>query len=106
MHLFIKELGKEFDSGSITGIAENKEKYISFNVNVTVDEYETPSGEMKQIMRQLQFNNSVRFMASSLDSLSRNLVEVNGMVRKECRSKTELKHIDENYGTHGTCGKC
>ena len=29
VHLFIRELGKKFDSGSIGVIAENKEKYIS-----------------------------------------------------------------------------
>ena len=31
-HLFIGELGKKFDSGSIGVIAENKEKYISFTL--------------------------------------------------------------------------
>ena len=31
-HLFIRELGKKFDSGSISVITENKEKYISFDV--------------------------------------------------------------------------
>ena len=67
-------------SQSIGVIAENKEKYISFNVNVSVNEYETPSGEIKQIKRQLQFIDSIRFMSSSLDSLSGNLFGVNGMV--------------------------
>ena len=43
---------------------------------------------------------------SSLDSLSRNLVGVNGMVFKECGSQAELTHINENYVAHGTCGKC
>ena len=33
-------------------IAENMEKYISFNVNVSVDEYKTPLGETKQSKRQ------------------------------------------------------
>ena len=75
-------------------------------MNITVDEYEMPSGEMKQIMRQLQFIDRVRFMATSLDSLSRNLVEVNGMVCKESRSEADLTHISENYFAHGTCGKC
>ena len=87
-------------------ISENPEKYISFNVNVAVDECETPLGEMKQIKRQLQFIDSFRFMASSLDSLSKNLVEMNGMMCEECGSKTELTHIDENHVTYGTCGKC
>ena len=39
-HLFIRDLGKKFDSGSIGMIAENKEKYISFNVDVVVGRYE------------------------------------------------------------------
>ena len=52
-HLLIRELGRKFNSGSIEVIAENKEGYISFNVNVAIGRYEMPSGEMKQIMRQL-----------------------------------------------------
>ena len=38
-HLFIRELGKKFDIGKIGVIAENKEKYISFNVDVVVNEH-------------------------------------------------------------------
>ena len=38
-HLFIRELGNKFDKGKIGVIAENKEKYISFNVDVVVDKY-------------------------------------------------------------------
>ena len=106
MHLFIRELGKKFDSGSIGVIAENKEKYISFNINVSVDKYKTPLGEMKQIKRQLRLTDSIGFMSSSLDSLSRNLVGMNGMECEGCRSKAELTHIDENYVAHGTCVKC
>ena len=52
-HLFIRELGKKFDTGSISMIGENKEKNISFNVSVTIEEYKMPSGKKKQIMRQL-----------------------------------------------------
>ena len=44
MHLFVRELRKKFDSGSISVIAENKDKCISFNVNVSVDDYKTPLG--------------------------------------------------------------
>ena len=39
-HLFIRELGKKSGSGSISVIAENKEKYISFNADVVVGTYE------------------------------------------------------------------
>ena len=35
-HLFIKELGKKFNRDDIEVIAENKEKYISFNVKINV----------------------------------------------------------------------
>ena len=40
IHLFIRELRKDFDSSSIVVIAENKEKYISFSVYVIVGRYE------------------------------------------------------------------
>ena len=46
------------------------------------------------------------FMSSSLDSLSKNLVGVHGMVCKGCGSKAELTHIDENYVTYGVSEKC
>ena len=36
-HLFIKELGKRFNKNDIVGIAENKEKYISFNVKININ---------------------------------------------------------------------
>ena len=36
VHLFIKELGRKFNKDDIGIIAENKEKYISFNVKINV----------------------------------------------------------------------
>ena len=74
-HLFIRELGKKFDTGKIGVIAESKEKYISFNVDVVVDRYEDELGKIKERKIQLRFIDSVRFMASSLDLLTNNLVE-------------------------------
>ena len=47
-HLFIRELGKKFNSGNIGVIAENKEKYISFTVDVIVDTYKNTSGKVKE----------------------------------------------------------
>ena len=41
MHLFIRELGKKLNSGSICVIAKNLEKSINVNINVAVAEYET-----------------------------------------------------------------
>ena len=35
-HLFIKELGKRLNKNDIGDIAENKEKYISFNIKINV----------------------------------------------------------------------
>ena len=74
-HLFIRKLGKKFDTGNIGVIAENKKKYISFNADVVVDSYTDDSGEVKEKKIQLRFIDSMRFMASSLDSLTNNLVK-------------------------------
>ena len=52
------------------------------------------------------FIDSIMFMASSLDSLARNLVGVNGLTCNKCRSQDELSHIDENYVAHLNCAKC
>ena len=73
--LFIRELGKKFDKGEIGVVAENKEKYISFNVDVIVDEYVNELSKVKEKKIQLRFIDSIRFMASSLDSLMNNLVK-------------------------------
>ena len=47
-HLFIRELGKKLDIGKIDVIKENKEKYISFNVNVVVDSHTDDSGIVEE----------------------------------------------------------
>ena len=73
--LFIRELGKKFDTGKTVVVAENKEKYISFSTDVVVDSYMDDSGEGKERKIQLRFIDSMRFMASSLDSLTNNLVK-------------------------------
>ena len=76
-HLFIRELGKKFNTGKIGVIAENKEKYIRFNsdVAVAVDSYTNDSGEVKEKKIQLRFIDRFRFMASSLGTLLNNLVK-------------------------------
>ena len=71
--------------------------------------YENMWGRIKKKKIQLRFIDSIRFMASSLDSLSRNLVGTNEMMcraQHECGSKAKFMHIDENYVAHGMCGKC
>ena len=74
-HLFICQLGKKFNSEDIGGIAENKEKYISFSFNVVVAKYKDKEGKERKRKIQLRFIDSIRFMESSLDSLSSNLTD-------------------------------
>ena len=71
-HLFIKELGK--NSRDMEVIAKNKEDYISFSVDVTVDKYVDKEGNEKEKLIELRFIDSFKFMYSSLDSLTKNLV--------------------------------
>ena len=74
-HLFIKELGKKFNRDDIVVLAENKEKYISFNVKINVKLAGVSSKHGKEVRKniQLRFIDSCRFMVSSLDKLSSNL---------------------------------
>ena len=109
--MFIRELGKKFDKGKIGVIAENKEKYISFHVNVVVDkyvvnEYDVNEGKIKKKKIQLRFIDSIRFTPTSLDALSSNLVGVNGMVCKSCGKSCEFTHVDENYVSYGKGKNC
>ena len=71
-HLFIKELGK--NSRDMEVIAKNKEDYISFSVDVTVDKYVDKEGNEKEKLTELRFIDSFKFMSSSLYSLTKNLV--------------------------------
>ena len=54
--------------------SENKEQYISFTADVMVDENQD-KGKTKEKKIELRFIDSFRFMASSLDSLTNNLVK-------------------------------
>ena len=99
-------MGKNFDTGKISVIAENKEKYISFNIDVVADRYEDKLGKIKEKKIQLRFIDSMRFMASSLDSLMNNLVGVSGMPCNECGESCEITHMDEDYVAHGKCRNC
>ena len=67
-HLFIKHLGDK-----LTCIPNNDEKYISFSKQVHVDTFKNQEGKSCKVYRELRFLDSFRFMASSLDTLSRNL---------------------------------
>ena len=61
-------------SKDIGVIAKNKEDYITFSVNIAVDKYIDKEGNEKDKVIELKFIDSFKFMASSLDSLTNNLV--------------------------------
>ena len=71
-HLFIRELGAHTSDMEVT--ARNKEDYISFYIKVPVDSYIDKNGEEKDKLIELRFIDSFKFMSSSLDSLTKNLV--------------------------------
>ena len=56
-------------------IAKNKEDYIIFLVNITVDKYIDKEGNGKDKLIELRFIDCFKFMASRLDSLTSNLVK-------------------------------
>ena len=70
-HLFIKQLAGEV--GGIEIIPTSTEKYITFSKRICVDKKILSNGEEREINVQLRFIDSFRFMASSLDKLSKNL---------------------------------
>ena len=67
-YLFIRELGAHTSDMEV--IAKNKEDYISFSIKVPVEKYVDENGEDKDKLIDLRF----KFMSSSLDSLTKNLV--------------------------------
>ena len=71
-HLFIRELGAH--TSDVGVIAKNKEDYISFSIKVPVEKYVDKNGEEKDKLIELRFMDSFKFMSSSLDSLTKNLV--------------------------------
>jgi hypothetical protein len=80
-HLFIKKLA----GGKINCIPNNEEKYISFSREIVVDKFTTKDGIEREVKRELRFIDSFRFMASSLDALSKNL------------TKEQCKNIGRRY---------
>ena len=95
----LKKLGKRFNKNDIGVIAENKEKYISFNVKVNVKlagvKYKDGTQVHKNI--QLRFIDSCRFMASSLDKLASSLCGTSGIQCDKCEGNMELINISGNY---------
>ena len=70
-HLFIKNLGKS--NGNINCIPNNEEKYISFTKQIIVHKFTDEEGKIFLVKRNIRFIDSFKFMATSLDSLVKNL---------------------------------
>ena len=98
-HLFIKELGRRFNKNDIGVIAENKEKYISFNVKINVKLAGVKDEDGKEVHKniQLRFIDSFRFMASGLNKLASNLCGTSGIQCDKCKGNMELINISDDY---------
>ena len=74
-HLFINVLGRRFNKNNIGVIAENKEKYISFNVKINAKLAGVRNEDGAEVRKniQLRFIDSCIFMALGLDKLASNL---------------------------------
>jgi hypothetical protein len=83
-HLFIKKL-RGNNGEKINCIPNNEEKYISFSRDVIVDKFINKEGKEVSVKRELRFIDSFRFMASSLDALSKNL------------NKDQCKNLNQFY---------
>ena len=107
-HLFIKELGKKFNKKDIQVIAENKEKYISFNVKINVKLVGVKNKDGTEVCKniQLRFIDSCRFMASSLDQLASNLCGISGIQCDKCKGNMELINISGDYIASFGCERC
>ena len=91
--MFIKELGRRFNKNDIGVIAENKEKYISFNVKINVKLAGVRKKDVTEVRKniQLRFIYILRFMASSLDKLASNLHD------DQCKHLREFYKEDEVF---------
>ena len=106
-HLFIKEVGRRFNKNDIGVIAENKEKYISFNVKINVKLAEVKYKDGTQVHKniQLRFIDRCRVMASSPDKLASNLCGTSGIHCDKCKDNMELINISSDYIASLGCDK-
>ena len=74
-HLFIRELAASVPRGAkMNVIAKSKEDYITFSIKIAVDKYRDKNGIERDKEIELRFIDSFKFISSSLDSLTNNLV--------------------------------
>ena len=71
-------------------IPNNEEKYISFSKNIFQDFYIGKDGKRHDIINELRFLDTFKFMASSLDNLAKNLSAEKLIQTKKVFDKWEL----------------
>ena len=71
-----------------------------------IDRYVDKDDMMKDKTIQLRFIDSAKFMGSSLETLTNNLVDTSRNRCDSCKEIRELTHIDEGYVAHGKCNDC
>ena len=107
-HLFIKKLGRRFNKDDIGVIAENMEKYISFNVKINFKLAGVSKKDGPEVHKniQLRFIDSFRFIASSLDKLASNLCGTSGIQWDKCKGNMVLINISGDCIALLGCKRC
>ena len=107
-HLFIKELGKRFNKKDIGVLTENKEKYVSFNIEINVKLAGVSNKDDREVCKniQLRFIDSCRFMGSGLDKLESNLCGTSEVKYDKCRGDIELIKTSNEYTAFFECERC
>jgi hypothetical protein len=100
-HFIVPALTKygysEVEYRNITCIPNNEEKFISFSKHLKVDEYTAKTGETKEVIFELRFLDTFAFMATSLDSLVKNLHDgCNDINELRQRFPHTSKHYHDN----------
>ena len=96
-HLFIKNLGGT--EGEINCIPKTEEKYISFSKDIVVDKFVNKENQqIVYVKRQLRFIDSFKFMASSLEKLSKNLDSDEMRILKRFFKDEEERKLVERKG--------
>ena len=93
-HLYIRELGKKCNKDNTEVIAENKEKYISFDVKF--------NGKEVRKNIQLRFLDTCRFMASGLQKLASKLDDDQRKHLKEFYKGEEVSRLMRCKGVYHT----
>ena len=88
--------------------AENKEKYISFNVMTNVKLTGVSNKDGKEVRKNihLRFIDSCRFIASSLGKLASNLCHTSGIQCNNYKGYIELINISSKCNALLECKRC